>query len=63
MRRSEVAQAQPAVYQLRTNGIAERQNWTLVSILRVGCSRYKTDWDKYLPKVMGAYKSTQKYRS
>ena len=37
----------------------ERQNRTLVSMLRVYCSRYMTDWDRYLPQVMGAYNSTQ----
>ena len=28
-------------------------------MLRVYCSRYLTDWDLYLPQVMGAYTSTQ----
>ena len=28
-------------------------------MLRVYCSRYMTDWDRYLPQVMGAYNSTQ----
>ena len=37
----------------------ERQNRTLVSMLRVYCSRYMTDWDRYLPQVTGAYNSTQ----
>ena len=32
---------------------------TMVSMLRVNCSRYMTDWDRYLPQVMGAYNSTQ----
>ena len=41
------------------NGLVERQNWTAVSMLRVYCSRYRTDWDKYLPQVMGYYNSTQ----
>ena len=31
----------------------------LVSMLRVFCSRYMTDWDRNLPQVMGAYNSTQ----
>ena len=39
--------------------LVERQNRTLVSMLRVYCSRYMTDWDRYLPQVMGAYNSTQ----
>ena len=41
------------------NGLVERQNRTLVNMLRVYCSRYMTDWDKYLPQVVGAYNSTQ----
>ena len=28
-------------------------------MLRVYCSRYMTDWDTYLPQVLGAYNSTQ----
>ena len=42
-----------------TNGLVERQNRTLVNMLRVYCSRYMTDWDKYLPQVVGAYNITQ----
>ena len=30
-----------------------------MSMLRVYCSRYMTDWDTYLPLVMGAYNITQ----
>ena len=41
------------------NGLVERQKRTLVSMLRVYCSRYMTDWDRCLPQVMGAYNSTQ----
>ena len=59
MRRSQVAQAHSTTYHLQTNGLVERQNRTLVSMLRVYCSRYMTDWDRYLPQVMGAYNSTQ----
>ena len=46
-------------YHPQTNGSVERQNRTLVSMLRVYCSRYMTDWDRYLPQLMGAYNSTQ----
>ena len=28
-------------------------------MLMVYCSRYMTDWDRYLPQVMGAYNITQ----
>ena len=59
MRRSQVAQAHSTTYHPQTNGLVERQNRTLVSMLRVYCSRYMTDWDRYLPQVMRAYNSTQ----
>ena len=59
MRRSQVTQAHSTTYHPQTNGLVERQNRTLVSMLRVYCSRYITDWDRYLPQVMGAYNSTQ----
>ena len=59
MRRSQVAQAHSTTYHPQTNGLVERQNRTLVSMLRVYCSRYMTDWDRYLLEVMGAYNSTQ----
>ena len=59
MRGSQVAQAHSTTYHPQTNGLVERQNRTLVSMLRVFCSRYMTDWDRYLPQVMGAYNSTQ----
>ena len=59
MRRSQVAQAHSTTYHPQTNGLVERQNKTLVSMLRVYCSRCMTDWDRYLPQVMGAYNSTQ----
>ena len=59
MKRSHIAQAHSTTYHPQTNGLVERQNRTLVNMLRVYCSRYMTDWDKYLPQVVGAYNSTQ----
>ena len=59
MRRSQVAQAHSMTYHPQTNGLVERQNRTLVSMLRVYCSSYMTDWGRYLPQVMGAYNSAQ----
>ena len=59
MKRSQVAQAHSTTYHPQTNGLVERQNCTLVSMLRVYCSRYMDDWDKHLPQVMGAYNSTE----
>ena len=59
MKRSQVAQAHSTTYHPQTNGLVERQNRTLISMLRVYCSRYMDDWDKHLPQVMGAYNSTE----
>ena len=59
IRRSQVAQNHSATYHPQTNGLVERQSPTLVSMLRVYCSRYMTDWDRYLPQVMGTYNRTQ----
>ena len=59
MRRSQVAQAHSTTYHPQTNVLVEKPNRTLVSMLRVYCSMYMVDWDRYLPQVMGAYKSTQ----
>ena len=59
MRRSHITQAHSTTYRPQTYGLVERQNRTLVKLLRVYCSRYMTDWDKHLPQVVGAYSSTQ----
>ena len=59
MRRSQVAQAHSTTYHPQTIGLVKSQNRTLVSMLSVYCSRYMTDWDRYLPQVMEAYNSTQ----
>ena len=59
MKRSHIVQAHSTTYHPQTKGLVERQNRTLVNMLRVYCSRYMTDWDKYLPQVVGAYNSTQ----
>ena len=59
MKRSQVAQAHSTTYHPQTNGLVERQNCTLVSMLKVYCSRFLDDWDRHLPQVMGAYNSTE----
>ena len=59
MRRSQVAQAHTTTYHPQTNGLVERQIRMLLSMLRVYCSRYMTDWDRCLPQAMEAYNSTQ----
>ena len=45
MRRSQLAQAHSTTYHPQTNGLVERQNRKLVSMLRLYCSRYMTNWD------------------
>ena len=53
-----MAQGHSTTYHPQTNGLVERQNRTLVSMLRVFCSRYMDDWDSHLPQVVGTYNST-----
>ena len=53
MKRSHIAQEHSTTYHPQTNGLVERENRTLVNMLRVYCSRYMTDWDKYLPQMVG----------
>ena len=59
MKRSQVAQAHSTTYHPQTNGLVEKQNRTILTMIRVYCSRYIDDWDKHLPKVVGAYSSTE----
>ena len=59
MRRSQVAHVRSTTYHPQTKGLVERQNRTMVSILRVYCSRYMTDWVRFLQQMMVAYNSTQ----
>ena len=59
MRRPHFAQAHSTTYHPQTNGLVERKSRTLVNMLKIYSSRNMTDWDKYLPQVVGAYNSTQ----
>ena len=59
LKRLQVAQAHSTTYHPQTSGLVEMQNRTLVSMLRVYCSRYMDGWDRHLPQVMGAYNSTE----
>ena len=43
----------------RTQGLVERQNRTLLTLLRVFCSRRLRDWDQCLDEVIRAYNSTR----
>ena len=42
----------------QANGLVERFNRTLISMLKSYCSKNQTDWDVYLPQVMMAYRSS-----
>ena len=41
----------------RTNGLVERQNRTLLNMLKVYQSRYVSEWDQHLEEVVGIYNS------
>ena len=43
----------------RTQGLVERQNRTVLTLLRVFCSRRMRDWDQCLDEVICAYNSTR----
>ena len=43
----------------RGNGLVERQNRTLLTLLRVYTSRRMQDWDEHIDGVLGAYNSTR----
>ena len=43
----------------RGNGLVERQNRTLLTLLRVYTSRRMQDWDEHIDGIFGAYNSTR----
>ena len=59
MRASQVTKVTYTAGHPRTRGLGERQNRTLLTLLRVFCSRRMRDWDQHLDEVMGAYNSTR----
>ena len=59
MKASQVTKVTSTVGHPRTQGLVERPNRTLLTLLHVFCSRRMRDWDQYLDKVMGAYNSTR----
>ena len=42
----------------RTNALVERQNRTLLNMLKVYQSRYVSEWDRHLEEVVDIYNST-----
>ena len=58
MKASQVTKVTSTAGHPRTQGLVERQNRTLLTLLRVFCSRRMRDWDQHLDEVIGAYNST-----
>ena len=61
MRAEQVTKVTSTAGHPKTQGLVERQNRTLLTLLRVFCCspRRMRDWDQYLDEVMGAYNSTR----
>ena len=59
MKASQVTKLTSTPAHPRGNGLVERQNRTLLTLLRVYTSRRMLDWDEHIDGVLGAYKSTR----
>ena len=59
MKASHVTKVTSTAGHPRTQGLVERHNRTLLTLLRVFCSRRMRDWDQHLDEVLGAYNSTR----
>ena len=59
MKASQVTKVTSTPAHPRGNGLVERQNRTLLTLLRVYTSRRMSDWDEHIPGVLGAYNSAR----
>ena len=59
MKASQVTKVTSTPAHPRGNGLVERQNRTLLTLLRVYTSCRMQDWDEYIDGVLGAYNSTR----
>ena len=59
MKASQVTKVTSTPEHPRGNGLVERQNRTLLTLLRVYTSRRLQDWDEHLDGVLGAFNSTR----
>ena len=59
MKASQVTKVTSTPAHPRGNGLVERQNRTLLTLLRVDTSRRMLDWDEHIDGVLGAYNSTR----
>ena len=59
MKASQVTKVTSTPSHPRGNGLVERQNRTLLTLLRVYTSRRMHDWDEHIDGVLGAYNSSR----
>ena len=59
MKASKVTKVTSTPAHPRGNGLVERQNRTLLTLLRVYTSRRMQDWDEHIDGILGAYNSTR----
>ena len=59
MRASQTTQVHSTAHHAATNGLVERQNRTLLNMLRVFATRRMRYWDHHIDEVLGAYNSTR----
>ena len=59
MRASQTTQVHSTAHHPATNGLVERQNRTLLNMLRVFTTRRMRYWDQHIDEVLGAYNSTR----
>ena len=59
MKASQVTKVTSTPAHPRGNGLVERQNRTLLTLLRVYTSRRMQDWDEHIDGILGAYNSTR----
>ena len=59
MKASQVTKVTSTPAHPRGNGLVERQNRTLLTLLRVYTSRRMLGWDEHIDGVLGAYNSTR----
>ena len=59
MKASQTTQVHSTAHHAATNGLVERQNRTLLNMLRVFATRRMRYWDQHIDEVLGAYNSTR----